>query len=390
MDDLIKKLVVDLERTPAIFLDIRTIYANLELLKDKCKILYPLKPLAHPEVLRAIGKYVDGFSVSSLFEARLVKDLFGTEKIIHFTSPCIKESDLREIADYCNHISLNSIKQLKLIGENDTDFCSLGLRINTELSFVKDQRYDPSRLPSKLGIPLSALKGDVVDNLNGIWNVQGILIHSNCESEDFEELDSSIKQLENAIPSLLRRVDWINFGGGYLFDQSSNWSVFDRLVSRLQNKYGLDVYFEPGKGVVGEAGSIVSSVVDIIDNGDKKLAVLDTTVNHMPEVFEFQYRPQIAQESPGGAHSYLLAGASCLAGDVFGEYTFAEPLELGSTVVMYGVGAYNLVKAPTFNGLPLPSIYSLGANGEVTLMKEFTLEEQSSRWGFKASACFGN
>jgi carboxynorspermidine decarboxylase len=262
----------------------------------------------------------------------------------------------------------------------------LGLRINTELSFAKDSRYDPSRIPSKLGIPLSSLKDLLENDAMSIQNVGGLLIHSNCESEDFGQLLMTVQHVESQIPGLLEQINWINLGGGYLFDESTDWSPFEEAVALLTKKYDLEVFFEPGRGVVGEAGYIVSSVVDVFESGKKSVAVLDTTVNHMPEVFEYQYRPPVIQESPSGPYKYILAGATCLAGDLFGEYSFDSPLEIGSRVVFEDQGAYTLVKANMFNGINLPAIYVLKSDGELELVREFDYQDFLSRCGARRDA----
>ena len=165
---------------------------------------------------------------------------------------------------------------------------------------------------------------------------------------------------------------------------------FYEAVRSLKSEHGLEVFIEPGSAFVRDAGFLVSTVLDLIENGGKAIAILDTAVNHVPESFEYDWRPDVLMDIDDGRFSYIIAGSTCLAGDVFGEYSFAEPLEIGSKVVMHGVGSYNLVKAHTFNGYALPSIYVLDAQGEVTLVREFTLKEQSQKWGFETSACFGN
>ncbi len=156
-------------------------------------------------------------------------------------------------------------------------------------------------------------------------------------------------------------LEWINLGGGYLFDKDcANMDAFYEAVGFLKSMHGLEVFIEPGSAFVRDAGFLVSTVLDLMENGGKVIAILDTSVNHLPESFEYEWRPDVLTDLTGsgtdGRYRYIIAGSTCLAGDVFGEYSFAEPLEIGSKVVMYGVGSYNLVKAHTFNGLPLPSI----------------------------------
>ena len=189
-----------------------------------------------------------------------------------------------------------------------------------------------------------------------------------------------MKHLDRQIPRLLSNISWINLGGGYLFNEVDPGDLY-AAIGLLKEKYNLDVFIEPGQGVVEEAGYIVSSIIDIFESDGKNIAVLDTTVNHMPEIFEYQFRPEIMQESPDGFHEYILAGCTCLAGDVFGTYRFAEPLELGSRIVFQYMGAYTLVKAHMFNGVNLPSIYAYTQDGRLELKKEFGYEDFISRCG---------
>jgi carboxynorspermidine decarboxylase len=172
-------------------------------------------------------------------------------------------------------------------------------------------------------------------------------------------------------------------GGGYLFDESMSLDKLTEAIMFLKNKYDVEVFIEPGKGIVGKAGYIVSSVIDLFESDGKTIAVLDTTVNHMPEVFEYQYKPDVMQEAENGKYKYILAGSTCLAGDLFGEYSFEEPLEIGYRIIFENMGAYTLVKANMFNGINLPSIYKFTKDGKLELIKEFGYEDFLSRCGVK-------
>jgi carboxynorspermidine decarboxylase len=143
----------------------------------------------------------------------------------------------------------------------------------------------------------------------------------------------------------------------------------------------VDVYFEPGAALVRDAGYIVSSVIDLFTSGGREIAVLDTTVNHMPEVFEYQFEPEVLDHDDDADHEYLLAGCTCLAGDIFGLYGFAEPLQLGSRVVFPEAGAYTTVKAHLFNGVNLPAVYALTESGELILKRQSTYDEFRARCG---------
>ena len=356
-----------------------------------CRLLYSLKALTLPWVLELIAPHVQGLSVSSLYEARIARDVLRGSGSIHLTTPGLRPGEIGEITETCDHLSFNSISQWRRYQDGLPAGLETGLRVNPAVSFLDDPRYDPCRAHSKLGASIPAVKEALGQSSPASQGLSGLLIHNNCNSPDFQELLLTVQKLESELGPVLDGLKWINLGGGYLFDKDTvNLDAFFGAVASLKSKHGLEVFIEPGSAFVRDGGFLAATVLDLIDDSGKAIAVLDTSVNHLPESFEYQWRPDILSDVQDGPHRYIVAGSTCLAGDVFGEYSFAEPLEIGSKVVMYGVGAYNLVKAHTFNGLPLPSIYSLDAGGGVALMKEFTLEEQSRRWGFQASARIGD
>jgi len=243
---------------------------------------------------------------------------------------------------------------------------------------VDDDRYDPCRKNSKLGIPVSGLSS-LFNERKLIGAINGIHIHNNFESEDFHELRQSIKHVCDVSGKVISALDWINLGGGYLFNNSDEMLPLGDIASDLKQQYGVDVFFEPGKAIVGRAGYLVASVIDLFNSGDKQIAVLDTTINHLPEVFEYQYVPQMIQEQSSGVHGYRLAGASCLSGDQFGDYWFDEELSIGSRIIFTNVGAYMSVKANMFNGINLPAVYLLKSDGMLELLKKFNYTHYRDR-----------
>ncbi len=345
-----------------------------------CRVLYSVKPLCLSSLLEMMTPQLSGFAVSSPFEARLARSVMARGASIHFTSPGIRPGEADELREACDYVAFNSLSQWRRFGIEFAGRCSLGLRVNPGLSFLDDERYDPCRPYSKLGVPIEELaslaRNDNVD-LDGI---DGILVHSNCESTDFGELRQTVDCLTDRLPNVLARLKWLNLGGGYLLNEGVDLEPLRRVIRTLQSQYEIDIFLEPGAAFVRSAGYIVCSVLDIFSSGGRDIAVLDASVNHMPELLEFDFEPDVAGHDDEGAWPYILAGCTCLAGDVFGEYRFNRPLDLGDRVVLLNAGSYSLVKAHTFNGVNLPSIYSLNSLGTIRLVKQFTYEDYAARW----------
>jgi carboxynorspermidine decarboxylase len=167
----------------------------------------------------------------------------------------------------------------------------------------------------------------------------------------------TVSLLRNTLGNHLQRLQWINLGGGYRLRERTALERLATLVARLRGDYGLTVYFEPGKGIIGDAGYLVASVIDVFTSDGQSVAILDTSINHLPEVFEYQTSPLLAEHDPEGDTAVILAGATCLAGDLFGTYRLHTRPQIGDRFVFQRVGAYSLIKANRFNGHNLPSIY---------------------------------
>lgn len=336
-----------------------------------CQFLYAMKALSFGDVLHAIAPRVAGFSTSSLFEARLARQVLGNNGAVHVTSPGLRQEEIAELSHLCDAMAFNSLSQWKRLKHLARD-CSLGLRVNPHLSVVRDQRYDPCRRGSKLGVPIDQLAVELSNHSSLFEDIEGLHVHNACDINDFGQFYRTLLQLERQLSRTLRRLRWINLGGGYLFDNPVKLHCFFEGIYQLRANYGLDLYIEPGAAVVRSAGFLVATVIDLLDSDGIEVAVLDSTVSHVPEVFEYQFSPPVMGASRSGKYTYALAGSTCLAGDVFGTYGFDSELKIGSKVVFPDMGAYTLVKASMFNGLRLPSIYIFSRMNGLELKKNCT------------------
>jgi len=348
-----------------------------------CKVLFSLKSFAVIDALNLMSPIVDGFASSSLFEATLARDVVNNGTV-HITTPSFRPDEIDVIAETCDYISFNSLSQWKRFRRIVGDRAYCGLRVNPQLSFVTDERYDPCRKHSKLGVPLNTLLDALDDNYRELDQASGIHFHTNCESTSLVPLLSTVQHINQSLGDLLKKLEWLNLGGGYQYDEINSFEPLYQAVKLLRRKNGLEVFIEPGEAIVGNAGYIISSVLDLFDSEGKTIAILDTTVNHIPQVYEYQYRPDVQTATEFGKYSYIFGGATCLAGDIFGEYKFDVPLGIGSKIIFEFMGAYTLVKAHMFNGINLPNIYALSSDNEFLLKKQYTYQDYVSRWKERA------
>lgn len=370
------ELKQQVKQTPAFVLDLAQVQTNLQPLTrlskaSGCKVLYSMKALPLAALLDELKEHVDGISVSSLFEARLAKELFAERGSVHLTTPGLRSDELAELGRLCSHISFNSLSQLQNLSGLASGY-SKGLRINPKLSFADDQRYDPCRLHSKLGVDIDVLQQGLPQA------IEGLHFHTVFGQLDFLPLHAIIAKLQ----PLLQQHDklkWLNLGGGYLYHSIAEQTPLIELIWQLKNQFADEVFLEPGNGLVGNAGYLVTTVLDRFDSDGKTVLVLDTSINHLPEVFEYQIKPLLLEEKAQAENSAILVGSTCLAGDIFGEYRFNNIPGVGDKLVFANVGAYSLIKAHRFNGYALPAVY-LCRNGKVELIKADDYADYRRQW----------
>lgn len=367
-------------KTPCFVVDEKRLTDNLEILKDVseragCKILLAQKAFSMFYAYPLISKYLAGTTASGLYEARLGKEKFGGET--HVFSPAYREDEFEEILKYADDIVFNSPKQVKKYAQKAKDLGkSVGLRVNPECSTQEGHAiYDPCSPGSRLGTTLKNFDESILPFLDGLH------FHTLCE-QNSDDLETTAKAFEEKFGKYLKGMKWVNFGGGHHITRKD----YDReklisVVNHFREKYDVEVYLEPGEAVVLNAGFLVSTVLETMNNG-MDIAILDTSAAcHMPDVLEMPYRPPLMNsgEPNEKEFTYRLGGPTCLAGDVIGDYSFDKPLNEGDKVVFEDMALYTMVKTNTFNGMPLPSILYRKLDGETVTVKTFGYEDFVSR-----------
>lgn len=340
-----------------------------------CRILLSLKAFAMHAMSRLISQYLHGVSATSLNEIRLGYEKFGGER--HIYAPAYREDEFDQIVTLADHVVFNSPGQWERGAETARRAgCKLGVRLNPQYSEIATPLYNPCLPHSRLGMTAESFKQYDFPGLDGL------LFHNHCEQQA-DALDRSLTHIATHFDFILHRVQWVNLGGG----QQITTPGYDRdhlirLIRQFRRTFNVDVYLEPGEAVAHNAGILLCSVLDIIHNG-LDIAILDTSATtHMPDVLEMPYRPQIlGAECPGKLpYTCRLAGPSCMAGDVIGDYSFPHPLKPGDKLAFCDMVHYTMVKNTQFNGIALPAIGSWNRDsGAFTLFRTFSYHDYAER-----------
>ena len=371
--------------SPCFVVDIAAVEANLKILnrvqtESGAKVLAALKAFSCWSLAPLFKQYVSGTCASGLNEARLGREEFGGE--VHCYSAAYKEADLVEILRIADHVVFNSFSQwqrfkpLAMAAKKDRPELHFGIRINPEHSEGEVALYDPCAPCSRMGVPLSQFNADLLDGISGLH------FHTLCQ-QDLPPLQRTLAAVEEKFGPYLAQMEWINFGGGHHISRD-DYQVDEliQVVKDFSRRYDVQVYLEPGEAVAIHSGVLVAEVLDVLWNGMHQ-AILDTSATcHMPDVLEMPYRADILgagmpEEFP---YTYRLGGMTCLAGDVIGDYSFAEPLHPGQRLMFDDMAHYTMVKTTTFNGISLPSIALWDSRrNELNVIREFGYEDFKTR-----------
>ena len=380
-------------RTPCYVIQEEKLKENLQILKDLrertgCRILLAQKAFSMYSVYPLIGEYLDGTTASGLYEARLGYEEMGREN--HIFSPAYREEEMEEILKYCGHVVFNSPAQLKKYRERAKQAGrSIGLRVNPERSTQEGHAiYDPCASFSRLGTTAEQFRRELTDE--EIRSLDGIHFHTLCE-QNADALAETLEAVEEKFGDYLYHMKWVNFGGGHHITRKDyDRALLEKCIRHVKETYDVEVYLEPGEAVALDAGILLTQVLEIVENG-MKIAILDTSAAcHMPDVLEMPYRPPLkdagepekgeAEGAPARGtadrpYVYRLAGPTCLAGDVIGDYTFRQQLQPGDRLEFQDMAIYTMVKNNTFNGMKLPDIILERENGDCQAIRKFGYED---------------
>ncbi|QNK90271.1 carboxynorspermidine decarboxylase [Sporosarcina sp. resist] len=367
--------------SPCYVVDEGLLIKNLEKMKSVidqtgCKILLAQKGFSMFSVYPLIGEYLNGVTSSSVHEARLGFEEMGKE--VHTYAPAFSETEIDEILTYSDHIVFNSFQQYNQFKEkikNHPKKIEIGLRINPEYSEIEVDMYNPCFSHSRFGVTLENFEADQLEGIDGLH------FHTMCE-QNSDTLERTVQVVDEKFGEYIKNMKWINFGGGHHITRPDyDIETLIRSILFMKNKYGVQVYLEPGEAVALNTGYLVATVLDTLHNG-MPIAILDTSAAcHMPDVLEMPYRPEIigAGMPNEKAYTYRFGGPTCLAGDVIGDYSFDEPLKPGDKLVFCDMGHYSMVKNNTFNGVNLPSIALNTVSNGIQVIKQFGYDDFRNR-----------
>ncbi len=366
--------------TPCYVCDEARLIRNLERLESLqrrtgCVVLLALKAFAMFSTFPLMRRYIAGTAASSLNEALLGAREFGGQ--VHLCAPAYKDGEFDQMLALCDHVVFNSFAQWRHFGPRVQALAPevrCAIRVNPEHSEVDTRIYDPCAPNSRLGVRRVDFEADCLEGISGLH------FHTLC-GHDADALARTLVFFEEKFGEFLPAMGWVNFGGGHHIARDDyDIEGLCTIIGDFRSRHDVEVYLEPGEGIVMNAAVLVASVLDVLPNDT---VILDASASaHMPDVLEMPYRVDIQGAGEPGEldHTYWLGGPTCMAGDVFGQYSFARPLKVGDKVVFEDMAPYTMVKNTTFNGVQLPHIaIKEAATGRIREIRRFDYDDYRNR-----------
>lgn len=376
--------------TPCYLLDEGALARNAEILgnlarRTGCKVLLAQKAFSNYDLYPVLAPYLAGTEASGLYEARLgAEEMPGKE--VHVFCAAYREDEMEELLRWADHIVFNSPAQLAKFGPAaKAAGKSVGLRVNPQCSTQEGHAiYDPCAPGSRLGTTRAQWNAAVAENPALPDLLDGLYFHTLCE-QDSDALAVTLDAVAEKFGDILPKMKWLNMGGGHHITRPGyDLATLERCIARAQADWGVTVYLEPGEACALNAGYLLTRVLDVVQNGDTTVAILDASAAcHMPDVIEMPYRPPLLFAADVGEKpcTVRLAGPTCLAGDVIGDYGFDAVPRPGDLLVFGDMAIYTTCKNNTFNGMPLPAIWARGADGTCRELVQFGYRDFKYRLG---------
>ena len=364
--------------SPCFVLDEELLRKNLSLIsrvqqEAGIEIILAFKGFAMWSAFPIVREYVKGATASSLHEARLCFEEMKTPA--HTYAVAYRPSEFDEVLKYSSHITFNSLAQFDKFKSKAAGKVSCGLRVNPEWSDVETDLYNPASPVSRLGITSAQFPDQLPEG------IEGLHFHVLCESSA-QSLEKVLENLEARFGKYLSQIKWVNMGGGHLMTRAGyDVDHLIKVIAAFREKHGVKVLLEPGSAFAWQTGDLVTEVLDVVENGGKKTAILDASFTcHMPDTLEMPYRPEVigASRDKSTGHPYRLGGVSCLAGDFLEEYYFEKELTIGDRLVLKDMIHYTMVKTTMFNGVHHTDI-AIWRNGKCQVVRSFDYSDYKGR-----------
>ncbi len=362
-----------LKKTPFYYYDTGLLHKTLFAIKEVAvlfnyNIHYAVKANANERILQIISSYGLGADCVSGNEIdQVIKNGFNPKQIVFAGVGKTDEEITFAINSNIACFNCESIQELEVINDIAGSLSrkvNVALRINPNLDANTHHNITTGLNTNKFGIPYNDFLLIIEDfkkyeNLN----IEGLHFHIGSQITDyrvFNKLCKRVNEFNNFLLGKSVNIRHINLGGGLGidYDEPENQipdfqAYFEIFNKNLEVRTGQVIHFEPGRSIVGQSGILVTKVLYVKNNGDKKTIILDAGLTELLRPALYQSNHKIVNlTSSKELDVYDIAGPICETTDYFGRSVQLPETSRGDLLAIYSTGAYGEVMALHYNMRP--------------------------------------
>jgi diaminopimelate decarboxylase len=357
--------------TPLYVYDADKIASQINRLKDafsgiNLKLKYATKALSNVSVLKWMKKHGTGLDVVSIQEAYLgLKAGFEPQDIL-YTPNCVSIDEIVEAVDLGLMINIDNISILEQFGHRYHNTVPVCIRLNPHIMAGGNSKISTGHIDSKFGISILQMRHllRVIENYN--INVVGLHIHTGSDILDSEVFLRGTEIIFEAAEDF-PNIDFIDFGSGFkvAYKEGDVTTDIEELGKEVSKRFKafcksrgkeLELWFEPGKFLVSEAGYFLSKVNVIKTTPATVFVGLDTGMNHLlrPMMYDAYHQIENISNPSDTQRVYTVVGYICET-DTFGTDRRLSEVKQGDIIAIKNAGAYGFSMASNYNSRYRPA-----------------------------------
>ena len=366
IDEFLSLVNVHMKRsTPFLLMNeniLKSKIKEFEKILDKFDVYYAVKANPDKAVISRIAKSGLGFEIASESELELLLNLGISSKRIISSNP-IKTPQFidRLVQAGISRFVFDSYDELEKISSKLSN-AKVILRLavdNTQSAWPLDEKY---------GVSVSDANAFLLKAKTLGLDPIGITFHVGSQCIGNEAWQSALQEVytvwENAASEGIM-LTYLNMGGGFPASHGdivpSVSETFDYILSILKNTFppSIELAIEPGRGLVGDAGVLVTSIIGRAIREENEWIYLDVGVFNglMESIGGIEYSYLVTNKtSQGELKSFTVAGPSCDSFDVVSKSVILESPMIGDRLMIFPAGAYTTSYASNFNGMTIPEV----------------------------------
>jgi len=325
---------------------------------------YASKALTNINVLRYIKSLGANVDCSSVNEVKLALHAgFPAEKIL-YTSNGIAFDEIEEAKNLGVHINIDSLSNLEKFGKKFGHSYPVGIRLRPNILAGGNLKISTGHDKSKFGIPVDQFEKIIECVEKNNLFIQGLHIHTGSEIKDADVFVKGIEKLFDIIPHF-KELEFIDLGGGFKVPYKEGDSETDihLLAQKVKEAFAnhpnprhLQIWFEPGKFLVSEAGYFITQVNVLKKTSSTIFAGVNSGFNHLirPMFYNSYHRIENISNETGPKKIYTVVGNICET-DTFAEDREMNEIKEGDYLVFYNAGAYGFEMSSNFNSRLKPA-----------------------------------